>query len=259
MNIKMENQKNGKNTFSQRIFTGLKHGWNTPMLPSKVIAFNNYPLVRIFRVIGGLSVLLVLLKKHLLLLLPLQYLILFIAILHISYFVTINLIKVFYGIYKLWRGDLNVRNSPLDRLASLGGNLLYCWKVGCYVASSGISLAGASVVADTILEAGGQEKVFTPLLGKGVKLWVKGKPIDTLFTEINDEIKAINNSRNRFEELRKLAEQCDWSEDKAISKEDYKTIKSALEEVKDMEKSELQARAKILAKKIREYSNDNGK
>jgi hypothetical protein len=31
-------------------------------------------------------------------------------------------------------------------------------------------LAGASVVADTILEAGGQDKVFTPLLGKGVKL-----------------------------------------------------------------------------------------
>lgn len=43
--------------------------------------------------------------------------------------------KVSYGIYKLWKGDLNIRNSPLDRLASLGGNLLYCWKVGCYVAS----------------------------------------------------------------------------------------------------------------------------
>jgi hypothetical protein len=37
------------------------------MLPAKVIAFNNYPLVRIFRVVGGLSVLTVLLKKHLLL------------------------------------------------------------------------------------------------------------------------------------------------------------------------------------------------
>ena len=71
------------------------------MLPAKVIVFNNYPLVRIFRVIGGISVLTVLLKKHLLLLLPLQYLVLFIAILHMSYFVVINFIKVFYGTYKL--------------------------------------------------------------------------------------------------------------------------------------------------------------
>lgn len=47
----------------QRFATGLKHGWHTPMLPAKVIAFNNYPLVRIFRVVGGLSVLTVLLKK----------------------------------------------------------------------------------------------------------------------------------------------------------------------------------------------------
>ena len=38
--------------------------------------------------------------------------------------------KVFYGIYKLWKGDLNVRNSPSDRFASLSGNILYCWKVG---------------------------------------------------------------------------------------------------------------------------------
>jgi hypothetical protein len=57
------------------------------MLPDRVFAFNNNPLVRIFRVIDGFSVLIVLLKKHLLLFLPLQYLILFIALLNISYFV----------------------------------------------------------------------------------------------------------------------------------------------------------------------------
>ena len=90
--------------------------------------------------------------------------------------------KVFYGIYKLWKGDLNVRNSPSDRFASLSGNILYCWKVGCYVASSGVSLAGASLIADTILETGGQDKIFTPLLGKGVKFLIKGKPADNIYT-----------------------------------------------------------------------------
>ena len=213
--------------------------------------------MRIFRVIGGLSVITVLLKKHLLLLLPLQYLILLIAFIHISYFVIINLLKVFYGIYKVWKGDLNVRNSPLDRFASLGSNLLYCWKVGCYLASSGVSLAGASVVADTILEAGGQEKIFTPLLGKGVKLWVKGKSVDNLYNDIDSNIRKMKESKDRFDQLKKLAEQCDWNNDEALSKQDRESIKSAIEEVKNMEKSELQSYAKHLVKNIKEYSDNN--
>ena len=96
------------------------------MLPESLIKLHSYPLVIIFRVIGGLSVLTALLKKHLLLRLTLQYLVLLVAFIHISYFVIINLIKVFYGIYRLWKGDLNMSNSPLDSFVSLTGNLLYC-------------------------------------------------------------------------------------------------------------------------------------
>lgn len=253
--MKNENKK----TLYQRFIIGIKHGWNTPMLPDKVLAFNNYPLVRIFRVIGGLSVLTVLLKKHLLLFLPLQYLILLIAFLHISYFVIINFMKVFYGMYKLWKGDLNVKNSPLDRFASLSGNLLYCWKVGCYVASSGISLAGASVVADTILEAGGQDKVFTPLLGKGIKLFVKGKQVDILYTEIDNSVKNMKDSKKRLEEINNLfdAEANDALNSSGLSKEDINCIKSTMDEVKNMEYSKLQFYAKDLAKKIKEYSENN--
>lgn len=243
-------------TWYERIFVGLKHGWNTPMLPSKLIAFNNHPLVRIFRVIGGLSVLTVLLKQHLLLWSPLSYLVLFIAFIHILYFGIINITKVLYGLHRLWKGELNIRNSPLDRFASLTGNLLYCWKIGCTVASSGVSLAGASVVADTILEAGGQDKIFTPLLGKGVKLWIKDKPADSLYTEINNDIKKIKDTKDKFNELVKLSEQCDLSDDKAFSKEDRESVKSALEEIKNMEKSKLQFYAKDLAKKIKEYSKN---
>lgn len=244
-----------KKTKFDRFVSGLKHGWNTPVLPSKVIAFNNNPLVRIFRVIGGLSVLIVLLNKHLLLWLPLEYATLLIAFIHISYFVVINLTKVFYGIYKLWKGDLNVRNSPLDRFASLSGNILYCWKVGCYAASSGVSLAGASVIADTILEAGGQDKIFTPLLGKGVKFWINGKPADNIYTEISSEIKKIKDTKDKYNELVKLSEQWDLNDDKIFSKEDRESIKSALEEIKNMEKSNLQSYTKDLSKKIKEYAD----
>lgn len=112
-------------------------------------------------------------------------------------------------------------------------------------------------VADTILEAGGQEKVFTPLLGKGVKLWVRGKLVDSLFAEIDKDVRRIKDTKDRFDELKKLTEQCDWSDENAFSKEDRESIKSALEEVKNMEKSQLQSYAKDLAKKIKEYSDSN--
>lgn len=156
--------KKNKTRF-QHFVDGLKIGWNKPMLPPKIDALKNYPIVIIFRVVGGLSVLTVLFKKHLLLLLPLQYLILFLAITHITYIVVISLIKIFYGISRFWSDELNVRNSPLNSFATLATKFLYCWKVGCQLGSSGIGLIGASVIADNVLEGGGNEQNFYTFIG----------------------------------------------------------------------------------------------
>lgn len=148
---------------------------------------------------GGLSIFIVIMKKHLIFFLPLQYLILFIAFIHICYFVVINITKVFYGIYKLFSGDLIVKNSPLDRFASYSGKILYCIKVGCYVGSSRLGIATTSVVADTILEAGGQEKVFTPLIGKGVKFIIGGKLADKHILDIEKNVKKLQDSKKSTE------------------------------------------------------------
>lgn len=78
--------------------------------------------------------------------------------------------------------------------------MLYSWKIGCKVSAGGLSLAGTSVIADTILEAGGQEKIFTPFIGKGVKLIIEGKPADSLFTEIDKDIKNIKDTKTKFDE-----------------------------------------------------------
>jgi len=215
----------------------VKLGWNTPLLPPKLLAFHNYPLVRVFRVIGGLSVLTVLLKKHLLLYLPLQYLVLLLALVQIIYIVIRSIIKIIYGISKFWTDDLNVRNSPLDQLSSLSTKLLYCWKIGCQVGSTGIGLAGASVITDTILEAGGLEKVFTPLLGKGVKFIICNKPADSIFAHINKYIKNIDNSKDILYNIKKLSEQCESSLNTSdLSKDDVESIKPALDEIKKTRK-----------------------
>ena len=171
--------KNNKTKF-QHFVTGLKIGWNKPMLPPKIDAFNCYPVIRIFRVVGGLSVVTVLLKKHLLFFLPFKYIVLFLAITHITYIVIISLIKVIYRISRFFTDELNVINSPLNSFATLGTKFLYCWKVGCQLGSTGIGLVGPSVIADNVLEGGGNEKIFTPLLGKGLNFFIKGKPADEL-------------------------------------------------------------------------------
>lgn len=40
-----------------------------------------------------------------------------------------------------------------------------------------------------MLEAGNQEKIFTPLIGKGVKLFVNNRPADEILLEIKKKYK----------------------------------------------------------------------
>lgn len=54
-------------TLLSRIWTGIKLGWKTPTLPEHVIKFKAHPLIRIFRVLGGICTVLIITKKSLLL------------------------------------------------------------------------------------------------------------------------------------------------------------------------------------------------
>lgn len=169
-----------KKSISQGFITGIKVGWNTSMLPRKVVSFHNNPFVKIFRVIGGITIVTVLSKKHILLFLPFKFIVLFFALLHFIYIFIISMIKLWYG-FKILKSDvLNVRNSPLDRLASVTGKLLYCLKYGCQAGSAGLSLIGTSFLMDSMLEVGNQEKVFTPWKGNRIKLFVENEPVDLL-------------------------------------------------------------------------------
>jgi hypothetical protein len=42
------------------------------------------------------------------------------------YITIISIIKLFYGIKVLKSDKLDVRNSPVDKLAGVAGKLLYC-------------------------------------------------------------------------------------------------------------------------------------
>jgi len=97
-------EKSNTKTLWQRFITGLKVGWNAPMLPEKVASLHNHPFVRIFRVIGGISIITVLSNKHLLLFLPFKFIVLSLALFHFIYIFSISMIKLWYG-FKVLRND----------------------------------------------------------------------------------------------------------------------------------------------------------
>jgi len=200
------NKFSNKNSIFNSIKKGFIHSWKTPMMPASVLSFHNKLIVRIFRVLGGLCILMVLSKKYSLFYFPLNYIILTLSFFHIFYILIIIIIKIIYGIKQFRDGSLDVKNSPLDKLATIVTNILQCWKIGCTVGSAGVGVATTSIVVDTLLEAAGEEKIFTPLIGKGVKLIIGGKAADTRYLEIQESLKKIKNSKLRIKELKEMQE-----------------------------------------------------
>ena len=167
---------------------GIKKGWNAPMLPKYIENINNNPLIRIFRVLGGISIVTVLTKSHFYLGFPISYIILIFALMHFMYITIISFIKLYYGIIIFKSDKLDIRNSPLDRFATTAGKLLYCWKYGCQAGSAGLGLVGTSFMIDSILEAGNQEI-------EKIKNMEKGKLVENA-AHLAKKIKEHSNEKN---------------------------------------------------------------
>lgn len=248
------------------IMNGFKHAWNIPSLPDNVLCFHNHIFTRIFRVIGGISIVGFLsgMAKHYLfsseLLRPLYYLVLFLALLHFIYIIGIKIIKIIHMI-KVWRsGKLDVRNSPLNRLSTSAAKLLQCWKFGCEVGSSGLGLVGSGFLIDQILEAGGQQKVFTPLIGKGVHFFAYGQPVEgqSLLDEIKKQTKDLESFKQQHTAVKETLDQAEKALDNnstQFTQDDLKDLKKSLQEMRDLDSKKLSDMAKDLAENIRKYSD----
>lgn len=258
--LKLNKQTNIKKSIWSRILIGLKVGWNAPMLPARVLSIHNHPFTRILRVVGGLSIVTFLSKKYLLFPYPIHIIVLTFALLHFLYITIISFIKLYYGIHVLRSGKLEVKNSPIDKLAGAAGKLLYCWKYGCQAGSAGLGLVGTSFLIDSMLEAGNQDKVFTPLIGRGVNFFVNGRPADDILLGIKKDTNNLELSKKTFKEvsdLLKNAEKALESENTDFSKSEIRELRSIIQEIRDSEKSKVTDYAADLAKKIREYSDKN--
>ena len=86
-------------------FTNLKKGflkaYHLPILPDNINNLYQNIFVRIFRVIGGICVVVVLTKKHLILDFPLRLIVLILAFFQFVLMVFIGIVKLVFGIKKL--------------------------------------------------------------------------------------------------------------------------------------------------------------
>ena len=251
--------------FFNRFLIGVKHAWNIPTLPSNVLYFHTHIFTRVFRVLGGISIVALLsgsAKSYLFysdVLSPLYYFVLFFGQLHFIYIITIKIIKSIHMI-KVWRsGKLDVRNSPLDKFATTAAKLFHCWKFGCEIGSAGLGIVGSGFLLDQILEAGGKEKVFTPLIGNGVKFLVKGKPSDgkILLDEILKQTKDLDKFKQHVTALESDLEYVEKgleNNSSLFSKDDLNSFKKGFKDMKDADNKKLSDMAKVLADNIKNYS-----
>jgi cytochrome c oxidase subunit 2 len=192
-----------------RVGKGTKLGWNTPTLPEHIIKLQSHFLIRIFRVLGGISLLLVLSKKVQLLPNILLYIVVLIVFLFLIYHMYITIHRVIHIRYLFKSGKLDVRNSPLSKLASMFARVAVCLKGTCDAAVPIGTGLGIFAGFDMVLEASGNEAIFIPAMGSAV-----GKAIGSKTAlELYIEKKAIYRELATVEKLNQV-----WKENLEFTK-----------------------------------------
>ena len=239
---------NMNKTIIQRLLIGAKLGWNTPTLPENVIKFQTNPLIRILRVLGGISTIYLLSNKASLFSIFILYLAFFFAFLFFIYHMIILIIR-FFHIYKTLKSDkLDVRNSPLDQLARLSARLILCAKGVCDGAQPiGVSM-GIMLGIDTVLEKADRKAIFGPALGHALKTVLPNNSTEQKTIDlIKGSVSELEKNKDNTKQLNEIIESVStWSETDKDIKKDVLEIISELNKQKDsIAKNSNQLRSEI--------------
>ena len=217
---------------------GIIKVYNTPTLPAHIENINNNIFVRIFRVLGGVCLLLTISKKMFLFHYSLIYIAIFINILFLIYQFVLIIYRIKH-IYNILKTDkMDIKNSPIDNVATILTRGLLCMKGAC---EGGIFLGtilSTGIAYDWALESAGKEKVFGPLVGKFVDtISANGNKLTTEQKQQMEELKALEKaSREKIEYLRKLN---NLSESHREAQEILENIKSQNGVLSEQEKEDL--------------------
>jgi prefoldin subunit 5 len=92
-----------------------------------------------------------------------------------------------------------------------------------------------------MLEAGNQEKIFTPLIGKGVKFFVNGRPADEVLLGIKNDTHNLEVSKKRFDEVSKLLKEAEKALDNSsdFTKSEIHELRSEISNIKGTEQAKI--------------------
>lgn len=161
--------KKFKLNFFSRLIKGIKKGYLTPTLPQHIINLQKNPLIRILRVLGGISILLILTKKLTIFGEGLSYtfalwVCLFLTLIFSIYLIFITYHRIKHMIKVFNSEDLDVKNSPLDKFASIAARIIWCSKGFCETAAPVGVIFGGMVGINELRRAKGLEPIFLPKL-----------------------------------------------------------------------------------------------
>lgn len=97
-------------TLLERIWNGVKKGYTTPNLPEDKIKLQLHPLIRILRLIGGLSFLVIVGKSYVQYDAYVLYLAMFFSILFLIYHIVISYYRFKHIIITIKSDELDIRN-----------------------------------------------------------------------------------------------------------------------------------------------------
>ena len=241
----------------QRLYIGVKKGLLTPTLPEHILELQKKPHIRILRVLGGLSIIFILTNRLKILgtgvlytiSLIISLFIMFIYLIYVAY-MSYYRIKQFKKVMK--SKDLDVRNSPLDKFASLAARLIWCSKNFCEVAAPIGIMYGGMAGIDELRKAKGYEPLFLPFLADLVlpdnevsKLYKENQKLGAQLISNNKESSLISQERSLVEYLRENKiltnnESSEW--------ESHKKNESYLEQNTSNAKSKILNNLEIMSK-----------
>ena len=214
--------------------------------------------MRIFRVLGGISILLVLWHNSFALK-YLFYIIFPLAFLEFVYIIIINFIKFVYLIY-LWKNKkFEVRNSPLNKLASLSVTLIGCVKGACVLGLSSGTTLGLGLGIDELLVHYGREPIFRNAIGNGLDKSLNSIGLDNPNKDISTIESEINKLKYTYRKLNEFDKDINdlYTLDKEDGIKDSELMKAIKNDLKKRIEDEKASITKSQSKILSELQNKN--
>ena len=140
-----------KITLFDRTLIGLKKGWLHPTLPQNLLKLELHPFIKKFRFLCIISILIILTKAYEIFNINVLYILIILSGLFVIYKTYLNYYRIKHIYNSIKKGELNVRNSPIDRYASLFSKFIFCFKGCCQVAAGNGLAISIFTVIDTVI------------------------------------------------------------------------------------------------------------